>query len=586
VLRTEPPPGDPGTADPAVVDRNGSSTSAAADLVTVERCAWTLVWLAILCTALAYWGAWSDGRVAAVAAPVLVLIALAGAVLVWIVPRPSSTGMQAAGLVVALVTAFASTATSIVERRSYATDSAAFNQVATRLLLAGKDPYSSTMASAAQLLRPAYQYWTYQLDGGHALSVSYPAGSFLLQAPVMALGVQHLATDWVDLVAWLVTVVLVFCMLPTFLRWLAPLLLLTVVFAGAFGNGGTDGLFLPFLVVAVWRWDRYPGRAVAWLPAWVGPVCLGVACSIKQTPWFCVPFLMIGVACETRRAGGRPVAVALRYGALVVGTFLVVDLPFIVWSPVAWLKGSLLPMVSPLIPDGQGVVAIALHGLTGGVVLVWLSAASMVALVAMLAAFALWEPRLKRAWLFLVPLVLFLPDRSLSSYMTDFVPVALVAAVSVVAVDTPPARTGARRRWGPLGIGLAALVSLALVVVAFTTAPLTVSVGRYALVRDAVDGFNFASLEVAVHNGSSAALTPHFMVTSGGGHPSGFWQAAVVHGTLPVAPGATTEFTLRPTNATPAPAHGQWWLVDAYTTSPDALSTSPLQHWLSPEGGH
>ena len=52
----------------------------------------------------------------------------------------------------------------------------------------------------------------------------------------------------------------------------------------------------------------------------------------------------------------------------------------------------------------------------------------------MVAAFALWEPRLRRAWLFLVPLVLFLPDRSLANYLTDFVPAALVAAVTVTSL--------------------------------------------------------------------------------------------------------------------------------------------------------
>ncbi len=579
------PGDDPRLDDPPPVDQDTETTSAAA-LVLVQRCAWTLVWLAVLSTALSYWGEWSSGPVIAALSPVLVLASLTGVTAVWIVRRPLSSRMQAAGLLVALSAAAASQATSIHQRRFYTTDSAAFNQVATRILVDGRNPYTTTMAAAARLLRPAYQYWTYQLDGGHALGVSYPAGSFLLQAPFEALGLHHMVTDWVDLGAWLVTAVLVFWMLPAFLRWLAPLLLLTAVFAGAFGNGGTDGLFLPFLVVAVWRWDRYPGRAVAWLPAWVGPVSLGMACSIKQTPWFCVPFLVIGVACESRRAGGRPLATAVRYAGLVVGTFVVVNLPFIVWSPVAWLKGTLLPMAAPLIPDGQGLIAIAVHGLTGGVVLAWMSVASVLALVAMLGAFALWEPRLKRAWLFLVPLVLFLPDRSLSSYLTDFVPVALVAAVSVAVVAAPEPTGVRRRRVAALVVGVPSLVAMALVVVAFTTAPLSVSVGRTTVVADSVDGFNFASMEVTVHNGSGAALVPHFMVASGGGHPSGFWRATVVHGTMPVAAGATTEFVLRPSNATPAPATGQWWLVDAYTTSPNALSTSPLQHWSSPDGGH
>ena len=63
---------------------------ARADLVLVQRCAWTLVWVAVLAAALNFWGAWSAGMWAALLGPALVLTALVGAVLVWTVPRPLS----------------------------------------------------------------------------------------------------------------------------------------------------------------------------------------------------------------------------------------------------------------------------------------------------------------------------------------------------------------------------------------------------------------------------------------------------------------------------------------------------------------
>ena len=416
----------------------------------------------------------------------MVLAALVGSILVWTARNPMARGLQWTGLAAGVAAVAVSEGTAIHGRHFYATDSAAFNQVATRLFLDGHDPYTSSMAGAAPLLHPAAEFWTYQVNGAHTLAVSYPAGSFLLQAPVMALGLNHMVTDWVDLAAWLVASVLIFCMVPRALRWVAPLLLLAGVFTGAFADGGTDALFVPFLVLAVWHWDRWPGRATAWLPAWVGPVSLGVACSIKQTPWFCVPFLLVGVACEVRRsgAGGRwaPVVAALRYGAWVLGAFVVVDLPFIVWSPGAWLRGSLLPMIDPLVADGQGAVTLALHGLTGGVVMPWLSAAAALALVALLVAFALWEARLKPAWLFLVPLVLFVPDRSLANYLTDFVPAAVVAGVSVATVAGRAPGWADRRPWGSrLAVAAPALCAAGLVGVALTTAPLVVTVDGVAV---------------------------------------------------------------------------------------------------------
>ena len=92
-------------------------------------------------------------------------------------------------------------------------------------------------------------------------------------------------------------------------------------------------------------------------------------------------------------------------------------------------------------------------------------------------------------------------------------------------------------------------------------------------------GLYLRHVDVSVHNTSGPAVDPLFMVASGGGHPQGFWDAAVIRGDDPVAPGATTEYTIRPTRYTTAPGRGQWWLVEAYTTSPNALSTSTLQQW-------
>ena len=410
--------------------------------------------------------------------------------------------------------------------------------------------------------------------------MSYPAGSFLLQAPFMALGLNHMISDWVDLGAWLVTAVLIFVMVPPVLRWLAPLLLMTGAFLVPFSSGGTDALFVPFLVVAVWRWDRFPGRAVAWLPAWVGPASLGIACSIKQTPWFCVPFLMVGVACEARRAGGRPGA----GGAALRGHHRV-DLrggqpPFIVWNPAAWLRGIFLPMIDPLVADGQGIVAIALHGLTGGVVLPWLSVAATLALVAMVLAFFWWEPRLRRAWLFLVPLVLFVPSRSLANYLSDFVPAALVAALTVASLhpsdghgSPPNLRPSRRRPWSArLSVGVPVVAAVALVVVAFTSAPLEVSVDRVAVAGVAtVDG----GPELPAGRGDRpqpvrpAPCRPISWCPRGEGTraPSGRPPSSGV--TTRCRPVASTVFVIRPPSWFETPAHGQWWLVAAYTTPPE-----------------
>jgi uncharacterized membrane protein len=435
------------------------------------------------------------------------------------------------------------------------------------------------MASAANLLNPPSHFWTYLANGGHITQVSYPAGSFLLEAPAMALGFHHELADWTDLVAWLVAGILLFLLLPVGLRWLAVLVFMAASFVGSFSAGGTDALFIPFLIVAVWRWDRFGTGKGAGLAGWVGPVALGLACAVKQTPWFCLPLLLIGLGIEATRRGEAPWRVPARYLAVAVGVFAVCNLPFVIWGPRAWADSVLLPFTKPLVADGQGLVTVALHGLTGGVVLPLLSVAAALAYVALLAAFVVWYPALKLVWLFVLPLVLLVPGRSFSSYLIDFFPAALVAAVSVVGVPRSgvlDAGSAARRWVARSAVGVPLLASAVVCVIAFTSAPLDLSV---VAIHTSQATLRLDSVTVTVHNTTGHQVTPHFLVDTGEQHPMGFWTQVTPGGQLELAAGATATVLLRPDEFTWSPPHGSHWLVEAYTTSPNALSTSPLQVW-------
>ena len=301
----------------------------------------------------------------------------------------------------------------------------------------GADPYVASMSSVAHLLSVPSRFWTYAVDGGHVTQFSYPAGSFLLSLPATALGV-HMGVDWTDLVAWLATIVLLFALVPASLRWLVALLGLTPFFLGSFSSGGTDAMFLPFFVLAVWRWDRYGRPSEPGLARWIGPISLGAACAIKQTPWFAVPMLVTGIFLEARRREWGPIRVSLRYLLTVFVVFAAVNLPFLAWHPWAWLHGTLIPLTGGLVADGQGLVTLATHGLTGGVNLTMLSLAGALAMVGAVASFVAWYPHLKRIWPLLLTIPFFFSPRSLSSYLVDLIPIALVAAVSVDSVPRDP----------------------------------------------------------------------------------------------------------------------------------------------------
>ena len=70
-------------------------------------------------------------------------------------------------------------------------------------------------------------------------------------------------------------------------------------------GGVTDFLFVPLLIGAAAGWDRF-----AWTrgpAAWRGPVLMGLAMAVKQTPWLIVPFVVAGIVLESRRLRGwRP----------------------------------------------------------------------------------------------------------------------------------------------------------------------------------------------------------------------------------------------------------------------------------------
>ncbi len=576
VVATHPNEGDEGSGSVDTEARNLVAPSL--DPTTIaERCAWSVVWIGTLIGGVDLWGSWSSWVWAGYLAPIFVLVGIGGMAATWLVRSPRQLAFQLVAFCSVAFVTLSRQGVSIHTRKYYSTDSAAFNQVAAKLAFHGHNPYSASMAAATRLLQYPFDYWTYTVDGGHVSQFSYPAGSFLLDLPALALGFRHEIVDWIDLYAWALAMVLVFALLPKTLRWFAGVVLIIPIFSDIFSSGGTDAVFLPFLVLALWRWDRFcSGRGMG-AARWIGPVALGLACATKQTPWFCVPFLLVGVYLEAVNNGGRPLRRAGGYLAIVVGIFFAVNLPYIVWAPRAWVRGTLLPFTHPLVLDGQGLATLALHGVVRGVSLPLLTLAGVLVYLTLLVSFVVWYPQMKRLWLILLPLTFFVSTRSLSTYLIDFLPLTVIAIVSV-APGVRPSFISGRGRF-PLPFSLAAVATgvaaIGVAVAAFASPPLQLQVRSTTSSQTAT---KLDSVTLTVHNTTGQAVTPHFMVTIGSGHPDGFWFQSG-HRPVVVQAGATVTVTLIPPDWTFAPTHGTQWLVQAYTSSPRALSTSPLQFW-------
>lgn len=466
-------------------------------------------------------------------------------------------------------------AQAFVTQPFYGTDSVAFGQYAAELLLGGENPYPASMAPALERFQVPVIFNTYLLDGTRVDAVSYPAGSFLLYVPALLLGLRAQAAIVVDVAFWIGSAVLLWRLPPSELRWVSALLLGASTYVDYLLGGVTDSLYLPFLLLAVWRWDRYRDAAERSWARWIGPLALGMAMAVKQTPWLLLPFLVLGVAFEARSRSQSGLRTGGRYLATALGVFTVVNAPFIAWDAGAWWhRGILTPLAEPMIPAGQGLVNLTLASGFGGGRLGLYSLAAGACLLLALAAFCLRYPALKRAWLPLATCAFFLAPRSFASYLIMLVPAALLAAVSVRPSPFEPVPGLSRHARRILGVLLLATLGLSGSAVA-APAPLDVDIID---MRSTGQLQSISEVTVRVRNRTDRDLEPSFTVNANGTTTT-FWYALGRRGTAGVAvpARATREVTLHAPNTASMPGLSDGFVVEAFTEDPAAVSTSVRQ---------
>jgi uncharacterized membrane protein len=479
---------------------------------------------------------------------------------------------------------------------AYGTDELAFDQYAAQLVQHGMNPYVHSMDPSFYLFRVSPDGWTYTLTGQAVTQFSYPSLAFLVYLPFLILGWSHELGVGLNLIAWGASILLMFHMFPRNMRAAALVIGLVDCYISNAVGGVTDVLYMPLLIIAAYRWDRFGLDR----RSYIAPVMVGLAMAIKQTPWPLLLFVLLALACdEYARAGIEPaLRRAGRYLAVVLATFFLVNLPFILMSPSAWVTGTLTPLVKNMVPSGQGTVAFTLFLHFGGGSLFAFTLATVFMALMTLVAYVGTYPLLRPATVMLPALIYFFASRSQTNYLIALIPVAVVWAVSAGAAPQP-ARSArgfdgalleagvsgrssrALLAWivGPNGPvrslrwaqAIAASALLFVIATIYSlTAPAPLSMAITGVQLNGILGV-VQQATVLVTNTSSSQMRPAFTVEDGRGLTT-FWKVA--QGPPSLAPGQTANYRIYALNSGAEPSLGGGFTVLAFGNNPGTVSAS------------
>jgi len=444
----------------------------------------------------------------------------------------------------------------------YGTDEIAFDQFAAQLALHGINPYLHSMAAAFPQFHVSPNGYTFRLNGQPVTLLSYPALAFEAYLPLLALGITTQAAVWMDVAAWALGAVILFAVLP---RRLAPLVAVIAsldVYIGYAVGGITDCLFVPLLVGAAVRWDRF--ATTRGLAAWRGPVLLGLAMAVKQTPWLVAPFVVVGIALESRqRAGwGQAARDGLRYAAIAIAAFLVPNAPYLLTAPGGWLRGVLAPFSAETVPAGQGLISLSLSLPVGGGSLRAYTVAAAGVRAAAHASDAVTYPALKPAAFLIPSVVLFFATRSFGSYLVMLIPAAIAAAATV----SPRPAAARWRHWRWVVLGGAAACAAAVTIALTAASPLDVLIQS---VRTTGQLATVEQLNLAVTNNTAAAIQPAFTIEDGT-TMTAFWLRQ--RGPAVLGPHQRASYVIVAPSYFAMPSIGSGFQVLAFSRGPPSVS--------------
>jgi hypothetical protein len=177
--------------------------------------------------------------------------------------------------------------------------------------------------------------------------VCYPAGSFLLPAPFLAMGIKDIRVIYFIFVA--AGLIYAVWLLPKKRRNIfIALIVISLEIWNILAVGESGTIIFPFLLLA-------------WILAgknnWLSAIFMAIAVATRQTAWFFLPFYLIML---WQKSSIKTIGAAV---GIIAGIFIAFNGYFFALDPKLWLESVTSPMTSQMFPLGVGVVTLVTSGL-------------------------------------------------------------------------------------------------------------------------------------------------------------------------------------------------------------------------------
>lgn len=411
------------------------------------------------------------------------------------------------------------------------TDNQMIAEYAVQVLRRGINPYTWDFTDFRRAYHDLLDFTAF-LDGSIQRRLTYPALPTLLLTALETIGLGYVKL--ISVAAHASVLILLFVGSPPTLR---PVILLPLFVFREFAffplAGLQDVLWCALILGMVISWNRPVWRAVFF----------GLACSYRQQPWLIAPFLLI----ELWHEGGPLRERMLRLGdfaLIATAVFLVTNLPFMIWDPVAWLLGAMEPSYASFNVWSQGLGALTQFGL-----IPWPRTFYTVLQLSIYASALLlyWRhPRTVRHAIWVFPAFFFwLYYRALANYWIYWIPpLLLVVARSYEpgsALERVSVQRGASWKITSVILGIAMVLPL-MVAVGFLVRQDPVSAAYHLPIQTSniLDRQVVTRVEVEVTNHSPEILEPRFSVQREQPYP---WS--IESGPEMLEPGRTGTYIIR-----------------------------------------